>query len=394
MPRTLEGALFLGALLASAAPVAAGGLPSVPGFIVETYAIVDLPMRLSFDEDTLYVGINHPGTTPGQIVRVEPGGSPVAFFGPMLTDPDAVIVHDPTSLVPASDGSVLVGGVVTATTAHITEILADGTGVPLHASSAFLNPSDFVYDSQGRLFFTDYSGNAIYTCAEGAAQHFVDVGPGPNALAIDASDRIYTRTSDGAIHVYESDGTVVDDAFALVPGDFTGLAFGPGWVWEDDLYTVTAGELQRIDENGVVTVIGTGFATNDVEDLVFGPGRALFVSDSPSSRILRITPDVVGVPAAVPTVLGRLSQNVPNPFASRTRIAFTLEQPARTALDLFDTAGRHVRRLEAGPVGVGRHTLDWDGTDGGGRPVPPGVYLYRLMVDGRILESRDALIIR
>jgi hypothetical protein len=53
-------------------------------------------------------------------------------------------------------------------------------------------------------------------------------------------------------------------------------------------------------------------------------------------------------------------------------------QPGTVRWSIFDPAGRLVRRMESGSLTAGRQTVEWDGRDGRGRAVVPGVYLYRL----------------
>ena len=55
-------------------------------------------------------------------------------------------------------------------------------------------------------------------------------------------------------------------------------------------------------------------------------------------------------------------------------------------------AGREVRVLQDGPRAAGRHTVRWDGTDGGGRPVASGTYFARLTVDGVSTVKSMALV--
>jgi hypothetical protein len=74
-----------------------------------------------------------------------------------------------------------------------------------------------------------------------------------------------------------------------------------------------------------------------------------------------------------------LSQNFPNPVRRSTRILLdwpAAPGPDRTAvLEVFDTRGRAVQRLDLGRVAMGRQVLDLDA--GGWNP---GIYTYRLTV--------------
>jgi hypothetical protein len=89
------------------------------------------------------------------------------------------------------------------------------------------------------------------------------------------------------------------------------------------------------------------------------------------------------VPAAGPSgrpLLVDFRLTSANPFRSRAGVEFTLSQPARVNLALFDVGGRMVRPLEDGPVKAGRHGAVLSGKD-----LASGVYLCRISMPG---ESR------
>ena len=54
---------------------------------------------------------------------------------------------------------------------------------------------------------------------------------------------------------------------------------------------------------------------------------------------------------------------------------------AAVTLEMYDLAGRQVRRAYAGMGSNGAYALEWDGTDDRGLLVPPGLYLYELRVE-------------
>lgn len=87
-----------------------------------------------------------------------------------------------------------------------------------------------------------------------------------------------------------------------------------------------------------------------------------------------------------------LHANRPNPFNPRTEIAFELSQRQRARLDVYDVGGRHVRTLVDEVREPGTHRVIWDGTDGSGRAVASGIYLYRLRGDTRTLTRRMLLL--
>jgi flagellar hook assembly protein FlgD len=88
-----------------------------------------------------------------------------------------------------------------------------------------------------------------------------------------------------------------------------------------------------------------------------------------------------------------LHANVPNPFNPSTRFAYDLPRRAQVALDIFDSAGRRVRRIAGGWQEAGSHEAPWDGRDDQGRAAPGGVYFARLAVD-RETRTRKLVLLR
>ena len=68
-----------------------------------------------------------------------------------------------------------------------------------------------------------------------------------------------------------------------------------------------------------------------------------------------------------------------------------LTEDRRVQVRMWDLTGRLVRDVYEGRERSGRYTQPWDGRDGSGRRVPPGLYLCRVTVDregGRDSETR------
>jgi flagellar hook assembly protein FlgD len=61
------------------------------------------------------------------------------------------------------------------------------------------------------------------------------------------------------------------------------------------------------------------------------------------------------------------------------------------AIEVFDLLGRRVRSLTKREWQAGYYSLTWDGRDGSGRRVTPGVYLYRMLA-GEFHESRKMVV--
>jgi len=74
----------------------------------------------------------------------------------------------------------------------------------------------------------------------------------------------------------------------------------------------------------------------------------------------------------------RLDAPRPSPFSSRTGISFALDRSGQVRLAVYDAAGQLVRVLASGSFPAGPARLVWDGCDGQGRRLSPGVYFCRL----------------
>ena len=88
-----------------------------------------------------------------------------------------------------------------------------------------------------------------------------------------------------------------------------------------------------------------------------------------------------------------LATNIPNPFNPHTAISYAVPEgsSATVRIDVFDTVGRHVRRLVEA-VQEGAHTVVWDTRDHQGERLPSGVYYYRLAWEGHHLTGRMSLV--
>jgi hypothetical protein len=88
-----------------------------------------------------------------------------------------------------------------------------------------------------------------------------------------------------------------------------------------------------------------------------------------------------------------LAQNAPNPWASGTRISYSLSAPGEASLAVYDALGRRVRAFSPHALRLTPHEVFWDGRDDGGRRVPSGVYFYRLQAGG-YSDTKKMVLIR
>ena len=120
-------------------------------------------------------------------------------------------------------------------------------------------------------------------------------------------------------------------------------------------------------------------------DFAAGPDGALwwvsqfnasFGASSGSIQRIRYTGGAVAVGG--PAASTRQLHSMPNPFASRTTVAFTTAGAELVRLAVFDVRGRHVRTLFDAQAPAGETRLAWDGRDERGATVSSGIYFIRL----------------
>jgi flagellar hook assembly protein FlgD len=83
-----------------------------------------------------------------------------------------------------------------------------------------------------------------------------------------------------------------------------------------------------------------------------------------------------------------LSQNAPNPFGMETSIKFVVPLKAQVDLSVYDVSGRLVKSVYNGITDPGQHAARWDGRDGFGASVSPGVYFIRLATPEQSIEKK------
>ena len=95
-----------------------------------------------------------------------------------------------------------------------------------------------------------------------------------------------------------------------------------------------------------------------------------------------VTPSVTGLAAPAPTRF--LQTNQSQHFKKSVEIAYILpENTSKVTLDIWDRFGEYIRKLvdEDNPV-PGQKSVVWDCKNDAGETLPPGIFIYRLTVDG------------
>ena len=135
--------------------------------------------------------------------------------------------------------------------------------------------------------------------------------------------------------------------------------------------------------------------------MVFSAGSLSFGGSLVVDPVLQqIVRNVLQRAAAGPSAVGDETPDAalarvtsrPNPFNPSTEISFALAVPGTVKLEVFDVAGRLVRRLLDAELAAGPHSARWDGRDGGGGAVASGTYVARLQAGGRVQNLKLSLV--
>ena len=128
--------------------------------------------------------------------------------------------------------------------------------------------------------------------------------------------------------------------------------------------------------------------------------RLFDLSDLRQGAIARALTDGTGYFALPLAALGgralparfALGPNYPNPFNPSTIIPYQLAASSEVRLEVFNLLGQRITTLVDGERAAGFHTATWHATDGAGRAVGAGVYIYRMTVGVESQTGRMVLL--
>ncbi|MFH1143260.1 MAG: C25 family cysteine peptidase, partial [Candidatus Eisenbacteria bacterium] len=159
----------------------------------------------------------------------------------------------------------------------------------------------------------------------------------------------------------------------------------------------TTGPFEVVGE--VAGAAGSGTRRYLFRDRPPGPGEYVYRIDPVLANGAQETGPtrVVVVPASARLAFGiqRLWPD-PMPQGQPLRIACALaggEARVDAHLGIYDVQGRLVQTVFSGPQPTGVQLVEWDGRDGGGRPLSTGLYVVRLKA-GERMDTRRVLLIR
>jgi photosystem II stability/assembly factor-like uncharacterized protein len=208
----------------------------------------------------------------------------------------------------------------------------------------------------------------------------------PNVLtiAIDPSnhDHLFAGLATAGLYQSVNGGATWTSVPVGLPAEaqVSSIVFNP---LDNDLIYLAdqhSGVYRSVNGGATWTTVNDGLRTKAVNELAQSQAGLFLYAATEGEGVFLLEdagpPIAVGEPPA-PAPLA-LEQSYPNPFNPAVTIDFTLREPTRVALRIFDTSGRLIRTLLDEPRAAGPHRLSWDGRDNTGRSVASGVYFYRL----------------
>ncbi|MGE5812499.1 MAG: T9SS type A sorting domain-containing protein [Ignavibacteria bacterium] len=72
-----------------------------------------------------------------------------------------------------------------------------------------------------------------------------------------------------------------------------------------------------------------------------------------------------------------ISQNYPNPFNPNTKIEYSVQEPSKVTIKVFDLLGREIATLVDEEKSAGNYKVEFKGVG-----LPSGIYFYRMETRG------------
>lgn len=199
--------------------------------------------------------------------------------------------------------------------------------------------------------------------------------------------------SDLLVGGYDYDGSgLAGGIISVFIGSTDGLSTAPRWtlkvderIFDLDLSLATAGDVDGDRQPDVLVGLsgmdGNGLDAGMVGIFLSGAGGPLYSAVS-GSRAPGAGAVLKPADGPAPAARSRIESVRPNPVLREAVIAYTLVEPGRVNVDVFDVQGRRLCRLIDEDQSKGAHAAVWTGEDASGESVAPGIYFVRLVAGG------------
>jgi sugar lactone lactonase YvrE len=295
----------------------------------------------------------------------------------------------------------------TVTTAGIIQTIAGSGGTTVTQLINF--PPSVALDHQGNVYVPDYLDNFVQRISpDGKITRFAgtgsvlsprgDGGPavkaalhGPRSVAVDSQNNVYITdlilvrkvTSDGIISTYAGNGTTTDSGDGG-PASQAGLesVWGLAIDLSDNLYVAENYRIRKITKEGTITTVAGNGTKGDSGDGSLATSAQLsrpwgiaadafgnlFIAESPSCRIRKVTPDGI-----IRTIAGNGTCGYSGD--SGPALSATLGEPFGVAVDaagnvfIPDISTDRIRMISAASGNITTIAgTGWAGYDGDGGP--------------------------
>ncbi len=81
-------------------------------------------------------------------------------------------------------------------------------------------------------------------------------------------------------------------------------------------------------------------------------------------------------------------RDYPNPTFKSATIEYFLPFPAEVELNIYDMAGSYIANIVSGKENTGKQQATWNCTTDNGQEVVPGIYVYKLSVNGNVFSNK------
>ncbi len=250
--------------------------------------------------------------------------------------------------------------------------------------------TNFSGGSLGELTFQGNIGNGTSLAWHGETTSGRGVlKPGETAYAT-VTGVIGPSFQNDAFIVYQLQGDSIGGAPHTATGQFKveNLGLGNNWLTLNPVAgSVLHGETDEVE----VTMNAAGMAPNHSYNCLI-VARDLYNNSVTVPVTMHVT-FPVSVEGTESTQQSRLLDNYPNPFSGETKIRFRAESQQEIHFEIRSMEGVLLRSWSVSHPSAGEHYMIWNGTDGAGNKVLPGVY-FCLMKSADRQEAIKMIVIR